>query len=136
MQDNFEDFEAFVGNANMGVHCVNKDGYVIYANQQELETLGYTKEEYVGHHVSEFQVDEGELEVLMQMLSAGTPIKNYPYRVKGKHGIKHILFNSSVYSKDDEFVHTRCFGSEVDAEIFEVFARLKDSQPDGFSEAS
>lgn len=127
MADYFEDFEAFLGNANMGIHCVDKNGYIIYANQQELETLGYSKEEYIGHHVSEFQVDEGELEVLMGIMRSRSTLKNYPYRVKGKKAIKHILYNSSVYFKNDNFIHTRCFSTEVDSIIFQVFLDLKNS---------
>lgn len=120
----FEDFEALVGNANVGIHCVDNNGYIIYANAQELETLGYQRDEYIGHHVSEFEVDEGSLQQLMFFLNSMATLENYPYKVKGKNGIKHIIFNSSIYEKDGEFVHTRCFSNEVDPTIFEVYQRL------------
>jgi PAS domain S-box-containing protein len=122
----FEDFEAMVGNANIGVHCVNKDGYVIYANAQELETLGYERDEYIGHHVSEFEVVPGSLDELLKVLNSASVIENYPYQVKGKTGVKNIVFNSSIFRKDGEFIHTRCFGNEVEPAVFEVFKQLKD----------
>ncbi len=122
--DHFEDFEALLGNANVGIHCVSRDGYIIYANAQELETLGYEKDEYVGHHVSEFEVEPGSLDRLMRLLNENACLENYPYKVKGKRGVKHIVFNTSIYSKDGEFIHTRCFGNEVDPDIFDVFTRV------------
>jgi len=122
----FEDFEALVGNANVGIHCVDKDGYIIYANDQELETLGYARDEYVGHHVSEFEAEEGSLCSLMDVLNSKSVIENYPYKVKGKQGVKLIVFNSSIFERSGEFVHTRCFGSEVDPAVFSVYERLRD----------
>ncbi len=124
----FEDFEALVGNANVGIHCVDKDGFIIYANQRELENLGYTRDEYIGHHVSEFEVDKGELQKLLDVLGDCQSVQNYAYRVKGKDGIKNIVFNSSVYQKEGDFIHTRCFGLCVEPEVFKVFKKLSLSQ--------
>ncbi|GAA3928743.1 PAS domain-containing protein [Litoribacillus peritrichatus] len=120
----FEDFEALIGNANVGIHCVDKDGYVIYANQWELETLGYQRDEYVGHHVSEFEVEKGELAKLMKVLAERQEIENYPYRVQGKNCVRNIIFNSTVYKKNGSFQHTRCFGLNVEEEVFAVYKKM------------
>ena len=52
----------FIENANIGIHTVSPEGIIKYANEHELKVLGYTEEEYVGHHVSEFQFDKSCLE--------------------------------------------------------------------------
>ena len=52
-----EDSNNFLNNGSVGIHAVSADGIIVYANQCELETLGYTMEEYVGHHTDEFQID-------------------------------------------------------------------------------
>ena len=47
----------FVENATVGLHWVGPDGIILWANQAELELLGYTREEYIGRHIAEFHVD-------------------------------------------------------------------------------
>ena len=92
-----ENPEDFIYNSSIGVHAVSPEGIILYANECELEVLGYTKEEYVGHHVSEYQIDSNCLSDMMERLSRFDVLKNYPARVQGKVDIKYIIYNSSVY---------------------------------------
>jgi PAS domain-containing protein len=48
----------FFENAPISLHWLGSDGNIIWANKRELETLGYTAEEYIGHSVLEFCPDE------------------------------------------------------------------------------
>jgi len=113
--------EEFINNSSIGIHAVSPDGIIIYANVCELESLGYTNSEYVGHHVSEFQLDEICLSDMMKRLGDLEILKNYPARVQGKNGIKYIIYNSSVYEENGDFLHTRCYGTEVNEMIYDVF---------------
>ena len=122
----FEDSSKVLNNASIGIHFVNAAGIIIYANPFELETLGYTEDEYIGHKTSEFQADEDVLEDMLCRLGNNEPLKNYPARVRAKSGIKYLLYNSNVYHKDGKFVHTRCFASEINAETYKVFRRHSD----------
>lgn len=115
-----ENPEEFIDNSSIGIHAVSPEGIIIYANMCELEVLGYTRSQYVGHHVSEFQMDETYLSDMMMRLGRLDKLKNYPARVQGKEGIKYIIYNSSVYEEDGEFKHTRCYGTEVDKVIYDV----------------
>lgn len=113
--------EEFIHNSSLGIHAVSPDGIIIYANMCELEVLGYSKDQYVGHHVSEFQIDEDCLTDMMARLGRFELLKNYPARVQGKNGIKYIIYNSSVYEVDGVFQHTRCYGTEVEEVIYDVY---------------
>lgn len=113
--------EEFINNSSIGIHAVSPEGMIVYANQCELETLGFERDEYVGHHVSEFQLDEQCLAEMMEKLSRFENLKNYPAKVRTKAGIKYIIYNSSVYEEDGKFVHTRCYGSEVEKPIYDAF---------------
>ena len=42
----------YVDNAAIGLHWVNEHGIITWANKAELDMLGYTEEEYIGHHIS------------------------------------------------------------------------------------
>jgi PAS domain S-box-containing protein len=118
-----ESAENFIKNSSIGIHAVSPEGIVMYANQYELEVLGYEQQEYVGHHVSEFQIDEDCLADMMDRLGRFENLKNYPSKVKSKHSIKYIIYNSSVYEENGEFVHTRCYGTEVEKIIYDIYCK-------------
>ncbi|PKI13519.1 PAS domain S-box protein [Colwellia sp. 12G3] len=111
----------FIEKSSIGIHAVSPDGVIKYANQFELDILGYSKDEYIGHHVSEFQIDKDCLSAMMTKLEKFETLLNYPAKVNGKNQIKYIIYNSSVYESEGEFIHTRCFGNEVSKEIYDVF---------------
>lgn len=49
-----EDLEEFLENAVLGIHRVDKNGIIRWANPAELDLLGYTREEYVGSRSRSF----------------------------------------------------------------------------------
>jgi len=110
----------FIQNSNIGIHTVSPEGIIKYANEHELKVLGYTEKEYVGHHVSEFQFDKSCLEQMMIKLAKFEPFSNFPAMVYGKHKIKYILYNSSVYEEQGKFIHTRCFGNEISESVYQA----------------
>ncbi len=104
----------FFDNAAIGLHWVGPDGIVLRVNQAELDLLGYTREEYVGHHISEFHADGAVIEDILTRLSAGEVLRDYDARMICKSGAaKHVRINSSVYREDGEFIHTRCFTRDI-----------------------
>lgn len=116
-----ESSSSFIHNSSIGIHAVSAEGIIEYANQCELDTLGYQHHEYVGQHVSNFQMDDVTLQDMMKRLGNFENLQNYPAKVQGKKNVKYILYNSSVYTEDQKFVHTRCFGSEIDEGVYNVF---------------
>src|SRR4029079_1832176 len=51
------DWNDFFDSATIGLHWVGADGTVLRVNRAELEMLGYSEDEYVGHPITEFHVD-------------------------------------------------------------------------------
>jgi PAS domain S-box-containing protein len=101
-------------NAAMCLHWVNANGIIIWANQAELRLLGYSEEEYIGHHISEFHASKSVIEDIMTRLINKQRIQNYDADLVCKDGsIKHVTINSSVLWEGDKFVHTRCFTIDV-----------------------
>jgi PAS domain S-box-containing protein len=43
----------FFQNAPVGIHSLSEKGIILWANDAELNSLGYTAEEYIGHPVTE-----------------------------------------------------------------------------------
>jgi len=106
----------FFDNATVGLHWVGPDGRIVRVNRAELEMMGYSREEYLGRHIAEFHADDEVIRDILEKLSAGEKLAEYPARVRCKDGsIKNVLIDSSVLWKDGRFVHTRCFTRDVTA---------------------
>ena len=102
----------FFQNAPIALHWLSGEGKVLWANQTELNVLGYTKEEYIGQPIMKFCPDEEELVLeIFKQLGSGNAIRDVPVRFRTKDGkIVHLLIDSNVkYETDGSFGHTRCF---------------------------
>ena len=109
-----QELSDFVNNGALGLHWVGADGIILWANQAELELLGYCHEEYIGHHISEFHADKEVIDDILRRLTANETLHDYEARLLCKDGsIKHVLINSNVYWKDGQFIHTRCFTRDI-----------------------
>jgi PAS domain S-box-containing protein len=116
LQKREEDLRDVLENAVEGIHLVGPDGVILWANNAELELLGYRAEEYIGRSITEFHVDSEVICDLLQRLSRGETVHNYASRLRHKDGsIRHVLVNSNVRWEDDTFRHTRCFTRDVTA---------------------
>jgi len=104
----------FFENATLPIHGVNGSGIIIWANKEELDFMGYDRDEYVGKHISNFHADKVSIDDLLARLIKKQTVKNYPAQLILKSGeIKPVLINSNVYQVGDKFVHTRCFTRDI-----------------------
>ena len=104
----------FIENASLPLHRVDANGIVIWANQAELDALGYTCEEYIGQPITKFHADKHVIDDILTRLTSNEILRNYEARLLRKDGsIRHVLINSSVYRENNEFVHTRCFTRDI-----------------------
>ena len=124
----------FFENAAVGLHWVGPDGTVLRANQTELDLLGYTRDEYVGHHIAEFHADPPVIDDILDRLGGGECLQNYEARLRCKDGtFKYVLISSNVLWEDGKFIHTRCFTRDVTAQkLAELALRQADRRKDEF----
>jgi PAS domain S-box-containing protein len=106
----------FLERAPVGLHWVGPDGSILWANQTELELLGYPREEYIGHHIAEFHADADVLADILQRLTHHETVHDYEARLRCKDGaIKHVLIDANVRWEDGRFIHTRCVTRDITA---------------------
>jgi PAS domain S-box-containing protein len=104
----------FVENACVGLHWVGPDGIILWANQTELDLLGYKREEYIGHNIAEFHVDQPVLQDILACLLRGETLNSYEARLRCKDGsIRDVLISSNALFEDGKFIHTRCFTRDI-----------------------
>lgn len=109
-----QELSDFLENAVEGMHRLGADGKILWANKAELELLGYTPQEYIGHHIAKFHVDQEVIEDILGKLRRGETLYDYPARIRRKDGaIKHVLMHSNALVEDGELVSTRCMTRDV-----------------------
>jgi PAS domain S-box-containing protein len=109
-----QDLADFFANATVGLHSAGPDGTILRANRAELTMLGYSAEEYIGHHVREFHVDACVIDDILRRLTAGGTVRDCEARMRCRDGsIKHVLIDASALWEDGRFIHTRCFTRDI-----------------------
>jgi PAS domain S-box-containing protein len=122
------ELQDYVDNAAIGLHWVNSDGIIVWANKAELDMLGYTKEEYIGHHISEFHVQQDKISDILNRLTCNETLDQYESELLCKDGsVKSVQISSNVLWEEGKFVHTRCFTVDV-TEQKKLFLALKESE--------
>src|SRR6185437_12640123 len=100
--------------SSFALHWVGPDGTILWANQAELDMVGYTADEYIGHNITEFHADAPVIDDILKRLSRGEKLKEYEARLRAKDGsIRYVVIDSSVLFENENFVHTRCFTRDI-----------------------
>ena len=131
-----EELAQFLENAPIALHWVGPDGTILWANAAELRLLGYARDEYIGHNLTEFYVDESVIRDILHRLKAGEEFREYEARLRAKDGsIRYVAITSNVYWDEGRFVHTRCFTRDLTdqkhaAELQDRFSAIVESSND------
>ena len=110
------EFIDFFQKAPISLHWLSDTGHIIWANETELQSLGYTADEFIGHHISEFCPDEPVLlQEVFSRLGRGEAIHDVAFRFRTKSNkVKVLLIDSNVnWNPDGSFRHTRCFIRDI-----------------------
>jgi PAS domain S-box-containing protein len=109
-----EQLAAFLETAAVALHRADEKGTILWANDAELEMLGYSREDYVGHNIAQFHVDKPAIEDIYARLRRGENVTDYPARLLARDGtIREVLIDSSVLREDGRFIHTQSFTRDV-----------------------
>lgn len=104
----------FCENAAIGMCSVAPNGRILWANKAELHMLGFSPQEYIGHHITEFHSDATTMSEVLTRLRAGEVLHEYETRLRCKDGsIKHVLIDSNIHRRDGELVSTRFFTRDI-----------------------
>ena len=114
-------FNDFLEYGTVGLHVVDNTGKILWANKAELELLGYSKEEYIGHGIADFHVDKAKIDEILGLLLAGEKVVNSvaPLRCKDGH-VEYVEINSSMRENNGKLVTTRCFSACVTDKLLET----------------
>jgi PAS domain S-box-containing protein len=77
IQDELTIYKDIFDDAPIAYHELNSDGTLTRINRTELAMLGYTAEEMIGHHASEFILEKGSRDAIARKLAGEIPLKAY-----------------------------------------------------------
>ena len=104
----------FVEKGPEGLVRLGADGLILWANQAELEMLGYTREEYIGHHITEFHVDAPVIEDFLTRLAGGETLRGREARMRHRDGsIRYFMTEANALFENGKFIHARCFTRDI-----------------------
>jgi PAS domain S-box-containing protein len=104
----------FFENALEGLHKVDADGTILWANKAEYSLLGYSEAEFIGHSIAEFHADQPVIEDMLKRLQNGESLVNFPARLRCKNGaIKHVFVSSNAFFDDGKLLYTRFFTRDI-----------------------
>lgn len=88
----------FLQNVPIAMHWLSADGMILWANQKELEFLGYSAKEYIGQHASKFCPDDEDSSLFFSgLLCESNPVRDLHLRFRKKDGsIAEVLFDSDI----------------------------------------
>jgi PAS domain S-box-containing protein len=134
----------FCETASIGMCSVLPNGRVAWANEAELQMLGYTRDNYVGRHIAEFHVDSSSMSEILRRLRAGEDFRDFEAKLRCRDGsVKQVLIDTKSCRRDGEIVGTRFFTRDItarrnsEAEQLELYARhesLINCSPSGIFE--
>lgn len=108
------DLADFVQNAAVGLHMVAPDGTILWANAADHGMLGYSADEYIGHNIAEFHADAGGVAAILELLAAGTTLRDHEAVLKCKDGtFRDVVISCDGHFEDGRFVNTRCITRDV-----------------------
>src|SRR5277367_2181742 len=74
----------FIEHAAVAMHWVAGDGKILWANEAELKLLGYNREEYISHSITEFHVDQPVIGDILRRLKSDETLNGYEARLRCK----------------------------------------------------
>jgi len=101
-------------NAVEGVQQVGPDQTILWSNKALLKLLGYAPQEYIGHPLGDFHVQQHVFEEFWAKLMRRQDIYDFPAELRCKDGsVRQVVINSNGLWENGKFVHTRCFVRDV-----------------------
>jgi PAS domain S-box-containing protein len=77
IQDELTIYKDIFDDAPIAYHELKSDGTLTRINRTELALLGYSAEEMIGHHASEFILEKGSRDAIARKLAGEIPLKAY-----------------------------------------------------------
>ncbi len=103
-----QELKELLDHAAVGLSFVDPSGLVLWANQTELDFMGFAEHEYVGKPFAEFMADPEVAGDLLGRIARNERVSSYEARLRTRDGsIKQVLIDGSGLYRDGVLIHSR-----------------------------
>jgi PAS domain S-box-containing protein len=96
------------------MHIVDLNGVIQYANQADLQLLGYSRDDYVGHSITELHVDSAAAQEHLQTLRGGVESHSFEVQLRHADGSVHsIQITAGPHASGTDTPYIQCFSNDV-----------------------
>jgi len=104
----------FFEQAPIGLLWLSAGGTILRANRTQLEMMGYTAEDYLGHAFTEFCTEPNQGRELLKRLAARETVHNFPMTRRCKDGaIRHMLVDAHSLWSGNQFQYSSVFLRDI-----------------------
>lgn len=104
----------FFDSAPLGLVILDSDGRVLQANQAQLDMLGLSDDQLVGHNLSEFAFNGSAFESTLESLKTDGALSSVDAEFECQDGsLCHVELNANVLWDGERFVQARIFCKDV-----------------------
>ena len=104
----------FFNTAPIGLQWLSASGIILRANQAELNLLGYSREEYLGHQIGEFHADPAVAAALLNRLAGKETVISFRSQIRRKDGaLREVLIDANSLWEGNRFVHSSVFTRDI-----------------------
>jgi PAS domain S-box-containing protein len=112
LRESEERFRELYDNAPVGYHEYGREGRITRVNRTDLEMLGFTREEMVGHYIWEFNLNEEMVrqQVLEKLAGSRAPGQNLERTYKRKDGtvLPVLIEDRLIQDENGRITGMRC----------------------------
>ena len=104
----------FFNQAPIGLGWLGADGTILRANQAQMDLVGYSAAEYLGHSFLEFCGEPAQGQELLRLLAARETVRNFPMIRRCKDGtIRHVLVDANSFWSGEKFQYYSVFLRDI-----------------------
>ncbi len=103
-----------IENTAGGLHQLGPDGTILWANPAQLHLLGYTPDEFIGHHAAEFYIPPERFGELWRPAMLHQGVDDFQALLRCRDGSgKHVIIHPIALWQGEQFLSMRCFIRDV-----------------------
>jgi PAS domain S-box-containing protein len=125
-----QNLTSFFNHSPIGLEWLSAGGTILRANQAQLDLMGCSAAEYLGHFFGEFCTDATGSQHLLERLAANETVRNLQMPRRRKDGtIRLVLVDAQPLWHEGEFLYSSIFSRDItervnlEREILEISER-------------
>lgn len=84
----------------VGISFLDQKGNILFANQTELDLVGYDSRDYIGKNITRYHEEKSTLQSIIAALSSGKDFKNREAVLKCRDGSSRDVLISSIVTRE------------------------------------